>query len=83
MSVTDPHDLQLYIQDLMNERSKRVEITADMVLKEYAKLGFSNITDYLKVLEKEFNTESGPQAYKTVEIFETDDIDRSKMDSRE
>jgi phage terminase small subunit len=54
-NLTKP-DLQKYIQDLMDERSKRVEITADMVLREYAKLGFSNIADYLKVEEKEVMT---------------------------
>jgi phage terminase small subunit len=79
-NLTKP-DLQQYIQQLMDERSKRVEITADMVLREYAKLGFSNITDYLKVEERTFETESGPRAYKAVEIFETDKIDRSKLDA--
>lgn len=74
--------IQEFIQRLMNERSKRTEITADMVLKEYAKLGFSNITDYLKVEEREMTTESGTMAmYKTIDIFETDKIDRSKLDA--
>ncbi|MBP1999745.1 phage terminase small subunit [Paenibacillus shirakamiensis] len=79
-NLTKP-DIQQAVQLAMNERSQRTEITADMVLKEYAKLGFSNITDYLKVEEKEFKTESGTQLYKTVEIYETDYIDRSKMDA--
>lgn len=79
-NLTKP-DLQSYIQELMEERSKRTEITADMVLREYAKLGFSNITDYLKVVEQEVRTESGMQSYKTVDIFETDSIDRSKLDA--
>ncbi len=34
--------VQEYIQKLKDERSKRTEITADMVLKEYAKLAFLN-----------------------------------------
>lgn len=79
-NLTKP-DLQKYIQDLMDERSKRVEITADMVLREYAKLGFSNIADYLKVEEKEVMTELGMQTYKTVDIFDTDTIDRNKLDA--
>lgn len=70
-----------YIQKLMDERSKRTEITADRVLQEYAKLGFSNISDYLKVIEKEVMTELGPQTYKTVDIYETDTIDRTKLDA--
>lgn len=70
------------IQQMMDERSKRTEITADMVLKEYAKIGFSNITDYLKVEQKEMTTESGSVVtYKTVDIFETDMIDRFKLDA--
>lgn len=73
--------IQKAIKEAMDKRSERTQITADMVLREYAKIGFSNITDYLKVEEKEFQTESGTHTYKTVEIFETDDIDRSKMDA--
>lgn len=79
-NLTKP-DLQAYIQQLMEERSKRTEITADMVLREYAKLGFSNITDYLKVIELEAMTETGMQLYKAVDIFTTDGIERSKMDA--
>lgn len=79
-NLTKP-DLQEYIQQLMDERSKRTQITADMVLREYAKIGFSNITDYLKVAEQEVNTDAGPMMIKTVDIFETDNIDRSKLDA--
>jgi len=34
---------------IMEERSKRTEITADMVLKELALLGFANMKDYIKI----------------------------------
>lgn len=40
-------EIQTYIQKLMDERSKRTQITADRVLKEYAKIGFADIKDYL------------------------------------
>lgn len=36
-----------YIQKLMQERSKRTEITADRVLQEYAKIGFADIKEYV------------------------------------
>jgi phage terminase small subunit len=36
-----------FISELKAERAKRTEITADRVLKELAKLGFSNIADYI------------------------------------
>jgi phage terminase small subunit len=35
------------VSALKQERSKRTQITADKVLKELAKLGFSNIQDYI------------------------------------
>jgi phage terminase small subunit len=36
------------IQKAMDERSKRTEITADMVIQELAKLGFSNMRTFTK-----------------------------------
>lgn len=44
-----PH-IQAAIQKEMNKRARRTEITADKVLEEYAKLGFSDVTDYLQVV---------------------------------
>lgn len=78
------------IQQMMDERSKRTEITADMVLREYAKLGFSNITDYLKVEETDvvidFIGEGESkmpvmQRVSNVRIFDTDSIERVKLDA--
>ena len=43
-------DVQAAIQKEMNKRARRTEITADKVLEEYAKLGFSDVTDYLQVV---------------------------------
>jgi len=42
--------VQAAIQKEMNKRAERTEITADKVLEEYAKLGFSDVTDYLQVV---------------------------------
>jgi phage terminase small subunit len=36
--------IQAYIKKLQQERSERTQITADRVLQEYARLGFSDIT---------------------------------------
>jgi phage terminase small subunit len=72
-------DIQEAIQKAMDKRSKRTEITADMVLREYAKIGFSNITDYLKVEEQIINTDDGERYYKDVNIFVTDSIDKNKL----
>lgn len=38
-----------YIQKRMDARSKRTEITQDRVLQELAKIGFSNITDFVEI----------------------------------
>jgi phage terminase small subunit len=38
-----------YLQKLKNEQSKRTGITADLVLKELAAVGFSKITDVLNI----------------------------------
>ncbi|PWV90245.1 phage terminase small subunit [Paenibacillus cellulosilyticus] len=70
------------IEKAMNERGKRTEITADRVLQEYAKIGFSNITDYLKVEQKSFEAASGEiKYYNEVELFPTDTVDRKKLDA--
>ncbi|MCM3294113.1 terminase small subunit [Paenibacillus sp. MER 180] len=45
-NLTKP-DIQKAIQEAMDARSKRTEITADRVLEEYAKIGFADIKDYL------------------------------------
>jgi phage terminase small subunit len=38
--------IQEYIKELMESRSERTQITADMVVKELAKIGFSDIKNY-------------------------------------
>lgn len=40
-------EIQNFISELKAQRSERTEITAEMVLKELAKIGFSNIQDYI------------------------------------
>lgn len=39
------------IQDEMEKRSKRTEVTADKVINELVKIGFSNMLDYVRVNE--------------------------------
>lgn len=40
--------IEAAIAKAMDERSKRTEVTADRVLQELAKVGFSNITDFME-----------------------------------
>lgn len=65
-NLTKPY-IQKRIQNQMEERSKRTNVTQDMVVQELAKIGFSDITDYLKVKNNH------------VEIFDTDNIPREKL----
>ncbi|MEK4513610.1 terminase small subunit [Paenibacillus sp. FSL K6-2524] len=83
------------IEKAMDKRSERTEITADRVLQELAKIGFANISDYLKVNTaervveyKEQTDEEGNKTHtpifdfvQAVELFDTDNIARSKLDA--
>ncbi len=39
----------LYIQERMQERQQRTEVTQDMVIRELAAIAFSNATDYVEI----------------------------------
>ncbi len=45
-------EMQEYIQQLMDERSKRVEIDADSVLQEIGLIGFANARDFFEWSEE-------------------------------
>lgn len=42
-------NVAVYVEKRMKDREKRTEITQDMVLKELAKIGFANVTDYVTI----------------------------------
>jgi phage terminase small subunit len=79
--------IQEYIRKRMKDREKRTEITQDRVLQEYAKLGFSNITDYLRVktgeqLVKYDNgdgVEYSKEMIQNVVLYDTEEVDPVKM----
>jgi len=50
MALKKPH-VQAAVQAEMQKRSERTEVTADRVLSELARMGFSNMLDYIKVDE--------------------------------
>ena len=60
-------NIKAYIDERMREREKRTEVTQDKVVKELAKIGFSNIAD--------FATTDG----QSVNIKPTDLIDKNKI----
>lgn len=68
-------DLQAYIQLRMSQREYRTEITQDRVLHELARIGFSDLSHYLRVTTKrvqDFDVQE-------VEIFNTEDITPDDM----
>ena len=68
-------------------RSERTEITQDMVLRELAKIAFSNGTDFARVVSREAPTtvideEGNPQqvmgTIQSVRLLDTSDVDPEK-----
>lgn len=59
------------IQKRMKDREKRTEITQDMVLKELAKIGFADVTDFVTIESK--------GSYKAVQVKSTDDMPGDKL----
>lgn len=81
-NLTKPNVME-YIHKLQNKRSERTEITADMVLKEFAKIGFANIDDFLKVEtgKKTVNMNGNEVEYEATEVkvFDTDSVSADKL----
>lgn len=82
--------IQEAIREQMDAREARTLITADRVLKEYAKLAFSEITDYLDVATERVvvDWDTDPETGETVPIWEikqllilkdTKDIPKEKL----
>ena len=60
-----------YIRKRMKDREKRTEITQDMVLKELAKIGFANVTDFVTIEDKGI--------LRVVQVKTTDEMPGDKM----
>lgn len=48
-------NIKKYIEERMNKRAEKLEITADKVLEEIAKLAFANTTDILEITDHGVN----------------------------
>lgn len=79
--------VQEEIQLSMDARSKRTEITQDMVLQELARIAFANGTDFARVVSREAPTtiiddEGNPQqvmgSVQSVRLLDTVDVDPEK-----
>lgn len=82
--------IQEAIREQIEAREARTLITADRVLKEYAKLAFSDITDYLEVITErvvvdwDVNPETGEKVpiweiKQLIVLRDTKDIPRDKL----
>lgn len=72
--------VKTYVDKKMKEREKRTEVTQDKVLKELAKIGFANITDYINIIETEGYNESGElQKYNDIKLEITKELDEAKQ----
>ncbi len=54
-------DVQASIQAAMDKRARKTEITADKVLTELAKIGFSEVTDFLQVRTERILVDRDPE----------------------
>ena len=64
-------NVAVYVEKRMKDREKRTEITQDMVLKELAKIGFADVTDFVTIENKGI--------LRVVEVKPTDEMPRDKM----
>ena len=77
-----------YIEERQKDLQKRTEITQDKVLKELAAIGFSNGSDFAKVIEKvATDNEGNPlidketgeiMKYRTIDLVLTDNLPEEK-----
>lgn len=80
--------VQEYIAERQKAIQKRTEITQDMVVKKLVAIGFSNGSDFAKVIEKVATDECGnvlinqetgePLKYKTVDLMLTEELSEEK-----
>lgn len=76
--------VKAYLEKRIKDREKRTEITQDKVLKELAKIGFSDTTDYARIVERvgknKIINDDGEVVgeeeyiYKTVDLSPTDHL---------
>lgn len=68
--------IQQYLQYLISDRSKRLQVTADKVVQEIAKIAFHNVQDLLdyldgNVLFSDLEDMEFPEIIKSIEVKET------------
>uniref|UniRef100_UPI0006D0454E terminase small subunit n=1 Tax=Clostridium sp. NkU-1 TaxID=1095009 RepID=UPI0006D0454E len=64
-------NVAVYVEKRMKDREKRTEITQDMVLKELAKIGFADVTDFVTIVNQ--------GSYNAVQVKSTAEMPGDKM----
>ena len=78
-----------YLEIRLKEREKRLEITQDKVLKELAKIGFANITNFADVVDIPYTVDKKDEEgnvigeetkyYKGLRLYNTEDITEDEL----
>lgn len=71
-------DIQQEIQRLMDERSKKTEITAEDVLRELTKIGFSNICNFVEFGQQKAETQNNNSSHY-IKIKSSIEVDGSMI----
>lgn len=68
--------IKKYLEYLMKNREKRLEVSADNVIKELARIGFASISNVAEIETLEYEDSKGKKrSCKTVNVHDTEDID--------
>jgi phage terminase small subunit len=81
-------DIQAALQEAMRARAERTDVTADMVVRELAKIGFANMSDYMRATPGgdpylDFSALTRDQAAALVEVTVDDFVDGRGDDARD
>ncbi|MGL4107253.1 terminase small subunit [Clostridium sp. LP20] len=77
-SLANP-SIKAYVNQLLEEREKRTNITADRVLEELAKIGFANVGDVVRIESDDPVEEGNPRRNQRVTIHDTEDLSENEL----
>jgi len=75
-SILQRPQVQQYLRKRRNELQKKIEITAENIVAELAKIGFADIADFISI-EEEINPETGIP-FRYVAVKRTRDMPQAK-----
>ena len=72
-------NIKKYVDQLLEEREKRTNITADRVLEELAKIGFANVGDVVRIESDDPVEDGKPRRNQRVVIHDTEDLSEDEL----